>query len=296
MNTRFYVLCAGSLPSNTVANPKGELKAITTQSGLVLNEPSVHIPPPFINPEEDECEEEILTDQDNSEFTIKVLPPPVQQAKPPKQRDFVIHRRDPRYPNIPYPSRMNQEKQREKDETVNDDTYDDPFDFKEEKIKDSKILIDELDLPESNNVLPFLECDSVFYEDFSGVSLGQVFLLGLLVFAMVAACASRDTTKILEFKTSRDRYGDNEVSDPIGGLVFKGSSGTGLLPSGRVDLTGDEDPTDEDGDIRMGDSTGVSMSLGGEISSGGNKSQESNIGDSDNTRDGDTTVGGAIGA
>ncbi|GKB14015.1 hypothetical protein Tco_0847938, partial [Tanacetum coccineum] len=50
-------------------------------------------------------------------------------------------------------------------ETVNDDTYDDPFDFKE----DSKILIDELDLPESNNVLPFLECDSVFYEDFSKV-------------------------------------------------------------------------------------------------------------------------------
>ncbi|GJW70081.1 hypothetical protein Tco_0126998 [Tanacetum coccineum] len=40
-------------------------------------------------------------------------------------------------------------------ETVNDDTYDDPFDFKEEKIKESKLLIDELDLPESNNVLPF---------------------------------------------------------------------------------------------------------------------------------------------
>ncbi|GKE58075.1 hypothetical protein Tco_1497260, partial [Tanacetum coccineum] len=32
-------------------------------------------------------------------------------------------------------------------ETVNDDTYDDPFDSKEKKIKDSKILIDELDLP-----------------------------------------------------------------------------------------------------------------------------------------------------
>ncbi|GJT97154.1 reverse transcriptase domain-containing protein, partial [Tanacetum coccineum] len=106
----------GSLPSNTVANPKGELKAITTRSGLVLDEPSVPIPPPFINPEEDEREEEILTDQDNSEFTIKVPPPSVQQAKPPKQRDFVIHRRDPRHPNIPYPSRMNQEKQKEKDE------------------------------------------------------------------------------------------------------------------------------------------------------------------------------------
>ncbi|GJV96182.1 hypothetical protein Tco_1547759 [Tanacetum coccineum] len=54
-------------------------------------------------------------------------------------------------------------------ETINDDTYDDPFDFKEEKIKYSKILIDELNLPESNNVLPFPECDSVFYKDFSEV-------------------------------------------------------------------------------------------------------------------------------
>ncbi|GKA61746.1 reverse transcriptase domain-containing protein [Tanacetum coccineum] len=86
------------------------------RTGHVLDEPSVPIPPPFINPEEDEREEEILTDQDNSEFTIKVPPPPVQQAKPPKQRNFMIHQRDPRHPNIPYPSRMNQEKQKEKDE------------------------------------------------------------------------------------------------------------------------------------------------------------------------------------
>ncbi|GJS35281.1 reverse transcriptase domain-containing protein, partial [Tanacetum coccineum] len=54
-------------------------------------------------------------------------------------------------------------------ETVNDNTYDDPFDFKEEKIKDSKILIDELDPPRSSDFLPFPECDSVFYEDFSKV-------------------------------------------------------------------------------------------------------------------------------
>ncbi|GJS57725.1 hypothetical protein Tco_0652509 [Tanacetum coccineum] len=52
-------------------------------------------------------------------------------------------------------------------ETVNDNTYDDPFDFKEEKIKDSKLLIDELDLPGSSNFLPSLECGSVFYLDFS---------------------------------------------------------------------------------------------------------------------------------
>ncbi|GJT91546.1 reverse transcriptase domain-containing protein [Tanacetum coccineum] len=54
-------------------------------------------------------------------------------------------------------------------ETVNDDTYDDPFYSKEEKIKDSKILIDELDPPGSSNFLPFPECDLVFYEDFSEV-------------------------------------------------------------------------------------------------------------------------------
>ncbi|GJV10164.1 reverse transcriptase domain-containing protein [Tanacetum coccineum] len=103
----------GSLPSNTVANPKGELKAITTRSGLVLDEPSVPMPPPFINPEEDERVEETFTDPEHGEFTIKVPPPLVQKAK---QRNFVIHQRDPRHPNIPYPSRMNQEKQKEKDE------------------------------------------------------------------------------------------------------------------------------------------------------------------------------------
>ncbi|GJT49000.1 hypothetical protein Tco_0975157 [Tanacetum coccineum] len=53
----------------------------------------------------------------------------------------------------------------------------------------------------------------------------------------------------------------------------------------RVDLTGDEDLTDEDGDIGMGDSTGVSASLGGEIFSGGKKSRESTIcGDSKDKR------------
>nr|GEU73068.1 reverse transcriptase domain-containing protein [Tanacetum cinerariifolium] len=35
----------GLLPSNTIANPKGDLKAIATQSGVSYNGP--HIPPPF---------------------------------------------------------------------------------------------------------------------------------------------------------------------------------------------------------------------------------------------------------
>nr|GFB02190.1 reverse transcriptase domain-containing protein [Tanacetum cinerariifolium] len=62
---------SGSLSSNTIANPKGELKSITTRSGIALDGPFVPIPPPFINPEEDECVEETLTDQDLAEYTIK---------------------------------------------------------------------------------------------------------------------------------------------------------------------------------------------------------------------------------
>nr|GEY11455.1 reverse transcriptase domain-containing protein [Tanacetum cinerariifolium] len=66
---------SGPLPSNTIANPKGVLKAITTRSGIVLDGPSVPIPPPFINMEEDEREEETLTDPNLAKYTIKVPPP-----------------------------------------------------------------------------------------------------------------------------------------------------------------------------------------------------------------------------
>nr|GEU48323.1 hypothetical protein [Tanacetum cinerariifolium] len=52
-------------------------------------------------------------------------------------------------------------------ESDNDDTYDDPFDSKEEKINESKLLIDELDLPRSSDFLPSPEYDSFLFEDFS---------------------------------------------------------------------------------------------------------------------------------
>ncbi|GJR34079.1 hypothetical protein Tco_1209763 [Tanacetum coccineum] len=74
---------SGSLHSNTVANPRGGLKAITNRSGLVLDGPSVPMPSLFINPEEDERVEETLTDPELAEYTIKVLPPLVQKTKPP---------------------------------------------------------------------------------------------------------------------------------------------------------------------------------------------------------------------
>nr|GEW89711.1 reverse transcriptase domain-containing protein [Tanacetum cinerariifolium] len=62
---------SGSLPSNTVANPKGELKTISTRSGIVLDGPTISTPPTIINLEVDERVEETLTGPDLSEYTIK---------------------------------------------------------------------------------------------------------------------------------------------------------------------------------------------------------------------------------
>nr|GEW32388.1 reverse transcriptase domain-containing protein [Tanacetum cinerariifolium] len=91
-----------TLPGNIIANSKGELKVITTRSGLVTDGPIVPNHLKSVNPEEDECVEETYTDPDHAEYTIKVPPPPpVQKPKPPIQRNFVIHTRDSLPPHIP---------------------------------------------------------------------------------------------------------------------------------------------------------------------------------------------------
>ncbi|GKB56372.1 reverse transcriptase domain-containing protein [Tanacetum coccineum] len=76
------------------------------------------MPPPFINPEEDERAEETLTDPKLAEYTIKVPPPLVQKAKPTSLKNYVGQKRDHLHPYIPYPLRMHQEKQQEKDEML----------------------------------------------------------------------------------------------------------------------------------------------------------------------------------
>nr|GEU51943.1 hypothetical protein [Tanacetum cinerariifolium] len=63
---------SGSLPSNTIANPKGELKAITTRSGRVLDGPTVPTPTSLFNLEEDKRVEETLMDPDLAEYTIEL--------------------------------------------------------------------------------------------------------------------------------------------------------------------------------------------------------------------------------
>nr|GFA66675.1 reverse transcriptase domain-containing protein [Tanacetum cinerariifolium] len=66
---------SGSLPSNTVADPKGELKAITTRSGLVTDGPTIPTPLRSITLEVDERIDKTYMDPDLTEYTIKVPPP-----------------------------------------------------------------------------------------------------------------------------------------------------------------------------------------------------------------------------
>ncbi|GJU55608.1 reverse transcriptase domain-containing protein, partial [Tanacetum coccineum] len=111
---------SSSLPSNTVANPKRNLKAITTRSGISYQGPTIPTtstsPPKVV-----ECETEVTKDTVppiNNESTKDVQPPVVQiQPHVPNSKPVVIPVSAPMpnlKPSIPYPSRRNDEKRREK--------------------------------------------------------------------------------------------------------------------------------------------------------------------------------------
>ncbi|GJW02800.1 reverse transcriptase domain-containing protein [Tanacetum coccineum] len=124
-------------------------------------------------------------------------------------------------------------------ETVNDDTYDDPFDFEEEKIKESKLLIDELDLPESSDFLPFPECDSVFYEDFSKVDTlpstnneDKVFNPGILIHENLFESTNCETMEKNVKKTTNASLILEDFNPPLYELPFhKEVPGLGALLS-----------------------------------------------------------------
>ncbi|GJX30357.1 reverse transcriptase domain-containing protein [Tanacetum coccineum] len=95
---------SGSLPSNTIANPKGELKAITTRSGVSYDGPQ--IPPPMV-----EVETEVTKDTVPPNKSTKDVQPPIVQVDEP----VVMPRTKA---TLPYPSRVNKEKIREKDDLL----------------------------------------------------------------------------------------------------------------------------------------------------------------------------------
>ncbi|GJZ69582.1 reverse transcriptase domain-containing protein [Tanacetum coccineum] len=103
---------SGSLPSNTVANPRGDVKAITTRSGVAYDGPSIP-PTPSPLPKEVERKTEATKDkvQNTSlESTAHVQPSVVQD---PISEPEVAPKPNPK-PSIPYPLRLNDQKLREK--------------------------------------------------------------------------------------------------------------------------------------------------------------------------------------
>nr|GFB41583.1 reverse transcriptase domain-containing protein [Tanacetum cinerariifolium] len=104
---------SSSLPSNTIPNPKGEAKAITTRSGMSYKKPP--IPPPGLDQQEPI---EVTTDTELP--SPKDIQPPlvqveVQVDKPAEEPSVVIPKAKA---NLPYPSRLQKEKLREKDDIL----------------------------------------------------------------------------------------------------------------------------------------------------------------------------------
>nr|GEV91869.1 hypothetical protein [Tanacetum cinerariifolium] len=96
-----------SLPSNTIPNPKGEAKAITTRSGMSYKEPL--IPPPGV-----EQQEPIEETTDMELPSTKDIQPLLVQVDKPIEEPFVVILKAKA--NLPYPSRLQKKKLREKDD------------------------------------------------------------------------------------------------------------------------------------------------------------------------------------
>ncbi|GJX83935.1 reverse transcriptase domain-containing protein [Tanacetum coccineum] len=104
-------LGSGSLLSNTVANPRGNLKVITTQSGVSYDGPTIPPTSPLLKEVErvpEATKDKVQTTNVGS--TTYVQPPVVQVPIP---EPDVAPKPNPK-PSIPYPSRLNNQKLREK--------------------------------------------------------------------------------------------------------------------------------------------------------------------------------------
>ncbi|GJU33836.1 hypothetical protein Tco_1182190 [Tanacetum coccineum] len=99
---------SGSLPSNTIANPKGDVKAITTRSGVSYNGPQISS-----LPKEMETEPEVT--KDTVQQSTENIQPPVVQTDDQIGEPVVASKTKP---TLPYPSRANKEKLCEKDDLL----------------------------------------------------------------------------------------------------------------------------------------------------------------------------------
>ncbi|GKA14252.1 reverse transcriptase domain-containing protein [Tanacetum coccineum] len=103
---------SGSLPSNTIANPRGDLKAITTRSGISYDVPL--IPPPF-SPLPKVVGREPKMTKDTVQPSTENIQPSVVQTQALINDPVVAPKPKP---SIPYPSRANKQKLCEKDDNL----------------------------------------------------------------------------------------------------------------------------------------------------------------------------------
>ncbi|GJX16211.1 reverse transcriptase domain-containing protein [Tanacetum coccineum] len=101
-----------SLPSNTVANPSSDLKAITTRSGISYDGPP--IPPPF-SPLPKVVERETEVTKDTVQPSTENIQPLVVQTQALIDEPNVAPKPKP---SIPYPSRANKQKLHEKNDNI----------------------------------------------------------------------------------------------------------------------------------------------------------------------------------
>nr|GEZ29298.1 reverse transcriptase domain-containing protein [Tanacetum cinerariifolium] len=104
----------GTLPSNTIANPKSDLKAITTRSGVLYDGPQI---PPSVVENKPEVTKATMNPTNNGN-TKDVQPQAVKSKSPVSISEPVITPISALKPNpkalIPYPSRRNDERNHEK--------------------------------------------------------------------------------------------------------------------------------------------------------------------------------------
>nr|GFB98643.1 reverse transcriptase domain-containing protein [Tanacetum cinerariifolium] len=96
---------SSTLPSNIIPKPKGEMKAITTCSGVTYEGPSIPTPKKVVERETEETTDKKRTNFPGSTAHIQ---PPVTLIL-----ELNVSKTLPKL-NIPYPSRLNDQKLREK--------------------------------------------------------------------------------------------------------------------------------------------------------------------------------------
>nr|GEV15957.1 hypothetical protein [Tanacetum cinerariifolium] len=93
---------SGTLPSNTIPNPKGEMKVVTTRSGLAYEGPSIPTESPHEKVDEQNTKEIFYKEHSNSSGSTAQVQPPVVPISIPEPEVPGTKTK----PSIPYPSRV----------------------------------------------------------------------------------------------------------------------------------------------------------------------------------------------